>query len=81
MSRQYPRYAGKVQLGEKERQRGVTCACCTQPAIGYADIQYSWSRDDDTAYPVCDEHRRLAREDVNAFIDSIGSQKGKDGGQ
>lgn len=79
MSRSYPRYAGKIRLGGRELQRvkdgALICACCPLAPIGYADIQYSWFRSDDTAYPVCEDHRRLASSNVKAFIDLLSGRR------
>src|ERR1700722_14758756 len=75
-NRSYPRYHGKIRLEGRERERAASgslkCACyCEKPVIGYADVQYSWFRSDDTGYPVCEEHRKLASSNVKRFLDLL----------
>lgn len=78
MAREYPRYVGKIQLSPGDTRRAINCACCPKPACGYADVQYTWFRSDDKAYPVCQTHRKLANADLPAFLAALPAQ-GKSG--
>lgn len=75
MSREYPRYAGKIRLSDKARAKPPRCAACLCDAIGYADVQFGWSRSDDWPYPVCEEHRKTASRDVKLFLRIMECQK------
>lgn len=64
--RQYP------QLDSiRGKRAGKPCACCGKPDTAVAWVQWSYMRGEDEDYPVCDEHRKLARSDFPAFIKSI----------
>lgn len=67
--RTYPHYVGKV-LG-KRWPFNVTCKICPAPATCYAEVQWSWFRGDDETYRVCDEHLKLARENVTEFCSRL----------
>lgn len=66
----YPHYVRKVK-GNPRWPLSVTCKVCPAPATCYAEVQWSWFRGDDETYRVCDEHLKLARENINEFVERL----------
>jgi len=53
------------------------CEVCAALAIGWIEVQWTWSRSDDEHYKVCDEHRKLFRTDTERLARAVEDNRRK----